>query len=168
MPLFAKISRLHPKDTTDNYRTRELVLNWPLYFPDAPACPPVIYLDVWPLNSEPMALINDPALCQAVTADRFPPRHDLVKSLARVPGGTRQLFEWDGARHRLWRARLNPGFSARNLQAHVARGRLVDEVCTFAERIRASCGADGGWGEVFPLFPRAIDLTFDIICGAVL
>lgn len=116
----------------------------------------------------PLIYIVDPALCQAVVSERFPPRHPLMKYLARAIAGDRQLFEWDGAEHRLWRMRLNPGFSTKNLQTHIAKGRLVEDVCMFAERLKRSAGPGGEWGEVFQMLPRAIDLTFDVICGVSL
>lgn len=168
LPLFKQVVGLFPKDANDAYILRQIVIDWPTYFPGATSCPPVIYLDLWPIFSSPIIRINDAALCQDLVAGRFPPRHELLKYLARAISGHRNLFEWDGAVHRLWRTRLNPGFSAKNLQMHVAKGKLVDEVCVFVERLKKSTGADGGWGEPFQMFPRAIDLTFDIICGVVL
>lgn len=68
----------------------------------------------------------------------------------------------------MWRARLNPGFSARNVQSHIAGGKIIDEVLIFAERIKKHAGTDGQLGDVFQLLPLAIDLTFDIICRIVL
>lgn len=103
-----------------------------------------------------------------LVASRFPRRHEQAKILARATAGVRNLFEWDGEEHRVWRARLNPGFSTRNLQVHVARGRMVEEARVFGERMRASAGVEGAWGKPFQMFGRAIDLTFDIICGVAL
>lgn len=103
-----------------------------------------------------------------LVAGRFPRRHEQAKYLARATAGVRNLFEWDGEEHRLWRARLNPGFSTRSLQVHIAKGRMVDEARIFGERMKRSAGAEGAWGEVFQMFPRAVDLTFDVICGVAL
>lgn len=163
-----ELANTAPRDANDLYAMQTLVINWRVYFPGAPSCPPVIYLDLWPLFGSPILRINDPSLCQEVVADRFPPRSELSKYLARAVAGDRNLTAWDGAQHRLWRSRLNPGFSTKNLQTHVANGRIIDEVCVFVDRLRASAGPDGQWGEVFQMLPRTIDLTFDIICGVVL
>ncbi|KAK7721123.1 hypothetical protein SLS64_001418 [Diaporthe eres] len=114
--LLKRIRDLYPKDSASTYATRHIVMNWRDYFPDSTTCPSVIYLDFWPFSSEPIAIINDPAMCQIVTADRFPIRHDQGKYLARLMSGPRNLFAFDGEEHKKWRARLNPGFSARNLQ----------------------------------------------------
>jgi cytochrome P450 len=166
--LLKRIRDLYPKDSASTYATRHIVMNWRQYFPGSNTCPSVIYLDFWPFSSEPVAIIMDPEMCQTVTADRFPIRHDQGKYLAWLMSGPRNLFAFDGDVHKKWRARLNPGFSARNLQQHIARGKMIDEVLTFAERIKKHAGADGQLGDVFQLFPLAIDLTFDIICRIVL
>lgn len=126
---------------------------------------------------EPVAIVNDAAMCQAIVAERNPPRHEQVKILSRAIATKRNLFEWDGPAHRVWRTRLNPGFSMKNLLAHVAMGRVVDEVSVFAEGIKALAPAprgdekeeeEPGWGPVFQMFPRAVALTFDIICSVAL
>ncbi|KAJ0115467.1 hypothetical protein J7T55_012747 [Diaporthe amygdali] len=166
--LLKGIRDLYPKDSASTYATRHIVMNWRDFFPESTTCPSVIYLDFWPFSSEPVAIINDPAMCQTVTADRFPIRHEQGKYLARTMSGPRNLFAFDGEEHKKWRSRLNPGFSARNLQSHIAGGKVVDEVLIFAERLKKKAGMDGQLGHTFQLFPMAIDLTFDIICRIVL
>lgn len=190
LPLFMAIRRTHLRNvqTTSTFFLRLLSLHWETYFPGAADPPAVIYLDLWPLVGEPIAIVNDAAMCQAVVAERHPPRHEQVKILSRAIATKRNLFEWDGAVHRVWRARLNPGFSMKNLLAHVAAGRLVDEVGIFAAGILALApvappwgeGEDedededarekkeAGWGEVFQMYPRTVALTFDIICSVSL
>lgn len=152
---------------------RFLILDWKTYFPDCidrGGPPEVLYLDLWPLVDQPIAIVNDAALCQVIVSERLPVRHEQVKQLSRAISGDRNLFEWDGAQHRLWRMRLNPGFSMKNLLAHVAMGRVVDEVGIFVEGIKKFLPKDGGdgWGEVFQMYPRTVALTFDIICSVAL
>lgn len=168
LPLIRKLGSSLPVDSNNVYSTRELAVNWPKYFPDATTAPAIVYLDLWPVASSPIAVLRDPGFSQQLVSGRFPPRHEQLKYLARSVAGERNLFEWDGAEHRLWRTRLNPGFSMRSLQSHVAKGRLVDEVRTFVERMKRSAGPDGAWGKPFRMFPKAVDLTFDIICGVML
>jgi hypothetical protein len=72
--LLKRIRDLYPKDSASTYATRHIVMNWQQYFPKSTSCPSVIYLDFWPFSSEPIAIIVDPAMCQTVTADRFPIR----------------------------------------------------------------------------------------------
>ncbi|KAI3400528.1 hypothetical protein diail_2727 [Diaporthe ilicicola] len=165
--LLKRVRALLPKDSTSTYAIRHITMNWREYFPESTTYPSVVYLDFWPF-SEPVALINDPALCQIVTADRFPIRDEQGKYLARLMAGPRNTFAFDGDEHKRWRTRLNPGFSARNLQSHISGGKIVDEVLIFAERLKKGIGEDGQLGGVFQLFPMAVDLTFDIICRIVL
>lgn len=166
--LLKRIRDIYPKNSASTFATRHIVMNWREYFPKSTSCPSVVYLDFWPFSSEPVAIIIDPSMCQVVTADRFPIRHDQGKYLAWLMSGPRNLFAFDGEEHKRWRTRLNPGFSARNLQSHIAGGQIIDEVLVFKERMKKHAGADGQLGEVFQLFPLAIDLTFDIICRIVL
>ncbi|KAJ4395993.1 hypothetical protein N0V93_000209 [Gnomoniopsis smithogilvyi] len=168
LPLIRKLSSKLPHDANNVYSTRDFATNWQKYFPNAAAAPAVVYLDLWPVASSPIAVLTDPGLSQQLVSGRFPPRHDQLKRLARAIAGKRNLFEWDGAEHRLWRTRLNPGFSIRSLQSHIAKGRIVDEVQLFAKRMKESAGPDGAWGTPFQMFPKAVDLTFDIICGVML
>lgn len=168
LALVRKLGNELPHDANNVYNTKDLTANWQKYFPNATIPPAVVYLDLWPVASSPIAVLRDPGLSQQLVSGRFPPRHEQLKYLARSVAGKRNLLEWDGAEHRLWRTRLNPGFSMRTLQNHIANGRMVDEVETFAERLKKSAGPDGAWGEAFQMFPRAVDLTFDIICGVML
>lgn len=180
LPLLIAIRRTHFKDASppSHYFLRFLALHWATYFPGCADPPAVIYLDLWPLVSQPIAIVHNAPMCQALVAERTPPRHDQVKRLSRGIAGTRTLFEWDGAAHRVWRTRLNPGFSMKNLLGHVAMGRVVDEVVVFAESIKKLAppvedggdkeGEEANWGEVFQMFPRAVALTFDIICSVAL
>lgn len=163
-----KLNATIPADANAVYRTRDFALNWRAYFPRAAAAPGVVYLDLWPVAPAAVVILKDAGVAAQLVAGRFPARHEQGKYLARSIAGVRNLFEWDGDEHRLWRGRLNAGFSTRSLQVHVAKGRMVDEALVWAERMKRSAGEDVAWGRPFQLFPRAVDLTFDIICGVVL
>lgn len=45
---------------------------------------------------------------------------------------------------------------------------IAEEVEVFVHNLKATTRQDGTWGPVFPLLPRSIDLTFDIIGRVVL
>jgi cytochrome P450 len=124
-----------------------------------------MYVDLWPIQGL-IALVLDPAMCQELVLDKNPPRHPSIKHLIKAVAGTRNLTWFDGAEHRLWRSRLNPGFSLRNLQSHMPA--IIEEVEVFVENLKATTQQNGEWGSVFPLLPRTIDLTFDIIGRVVL
>lgn len=171
IPLLLRLRKGLPNDASDMYANRRLVLEWRKTFPRAEFCPPVIYLDIWPLMDEAIAIINEVDLIQGVVQHRDPPRHAMAKYLQSFVSGYRNLSAWDGNTHKLWRSRMNPGFSPRNLQSFMPE--LVHEVSIFTSRLRKACGTSKGkgrgeWGAVFPLLPLAIDLTFDVICKIVL
>ncbi|KAI1851593.1 hypothetical protein JX266_003055 [Neoarthrinium moseri] len=105
-------------------------------------------------------------MCQDLVLERNQPKHAQIKYLIEPVAGRRNLTWWGGALHRLWRSRLNPGFSQRNLQSHVSA--LVDEVEVFLDILKAHAGKNGSWGAVFPLLPKTVDLTLDIIGRVVL
>jgi cytochrome P450 len=155
-----------PPDAQPNYAQIHIIQHWRDYFPNAKECPHIIYLDIWPVQSAPIALIIDPAMCQEMVAEKNFPRGITIKRLAEPVIGQRNLTWFDGAEHRLWRSRLNPGFSMRNLHSYM--GAMVDETEIFLENLKATTRPDGRWGSVFPLLPKTIDLTFDIIGKVVL
>lgn len=111
--------------------------------------------------AEPMAVLVDPSMCQELVQERCAPRHGMIKHLVKYLCGGRSLTDWGGSLHRLWRSRLNPGFSAKNLQSHM--GTFVEEVGIYADRLKAAAGPHGDWGRVVQLLPLSVDLTFDII-----
>lgn len=163
--LMDELMQLYPKDAAITYPQIHIIQNWRKFFPGEKCCPPVLYLDIWPLQ-EPVAMVLDPTMCQDLVQERNQPRHHQGKHLVKAIAGTRNLVYFDGGVHRLWRSRLNPGFSLRNLQSHMPA--LVAELNVFVDNLKATAGKDGAWGAVFPLLPNAVDLTFDIIGRVVL
>ncbi|KAH8196819.1 hypothetical protein TruAng_009022 [Truncatella angustata] len=124
-----------------------------------------MYIDLWPVRDS-MAMILDPGMCQELVLEKNPPRHPMIKHFIRAIAGTRNLTWFDSAQHRLWRSRLAPGFSLRNIQSHMPA--VIEEIEVFVQNLKASTTSDGSWGSVFPLFPKTVDLTFDIIGRVVL
>lgn len=165
LPVIAKLGHGLPSDAHRDYRTRYFGEDWKTHFPHLDAPPAVMYVDFWPLAPEPIVLLRDPDVAAQITAGRWPPRHGQAKYLSRATAGPSNLFEWDGDEHKMWRVRLNPGFSTKSLHLHVTQGTILDDLVAFAERMRRSAGPRGAWGEPFQMYPRAVDLTFDIICG---
>jgi cytochrome P450 len=85
----------------------------------------------------------------------------MFKWLLNPLTGGLDLLSMDLANHKLWRSRLNPGLSARNLATHVPA--LVEEVGIFAAALKDRAGMDGSWSEMFTLYDRTVALTFDVI-----
>lgn len=159
------VGSLYPQDAQPHYAQIHIIQRWREYFPDASECPPIVYLDMWPVQG-PVAVVIDPAMCQELVVDKNPPRDSMTRDLARPVMGDRSLISLDGPNHRLWRSRLNPGFSLRNLQSHMPS--IIDEVEIFVRNLKATTREDGSWGHVFPLLQRSIDLTFDVIGRVIL
>lgn len=150
-----------PKDAHDTYVHRKLTMNWPKYFPHRKSCPPVIYLDLWPLTSQPFIYATSPEACFQLTQQTAQPRHSMFSwALFPVTGG-KDLISMDIPTHRIWRSRLNPGFSLKNLLSQTPI--LIEEVGIFVQQLKEQAGTDGNFGDLFQLFDRTVALTFDII-----
>ncbi|KAI0479887.1 cytochrome P450 [Xylaria cf. heliscus] len=161
LPLMKSLREGLPKDAHDVYAQRRLTMDWATYFPNLSKCPPVIYLDLWPFLQYPLISATSPEACYQMTQAKAQPRHGMFAwAIFPVTGG-RDLISMDIPEHRVWRARLNPGFSARNLTAQLPL--MIEEVNTFVEQLRQMAGNDGQYGELFPLYDRTVNLTFDII-----
>ncbi|RYP10382.1 hypothetical protein DL764_000716 [Monosporascus ibericus] len=161
LPLMKHLGQGFPSDAHRTYINVKIVQDWKLYFPTATKCPPVVYIDLWPIMPWPFILITSPQLCSQLTQETPQPRHAMFK-WAQIPlTGGLDLLSVDQANHKLWRSRLNPGFSSRNLRAHMPA--LVEEVEIFATALKDSAGADGSWSDMFTLYDKTIALTFDII-----
>ncbi|KAK8028627.1 cytochrome P450 [Apiospora marii] len=150
-----------PQDAHNHYAQIYMVQNWQKFFPGVEERPPILYFDLWPVL-DPFAFVVDPAMCQDIVQDRLQPRHPQIKHLIKYISGERNLTGWDQPVHTLWRSRLNPGFSARNLQSHMPT--FIEEVQLFVDLLKAKAPKDGSWGEMFQLLDRTTNMTFDIIC----
>ncbi|KAK7998204.1 hypothetical protein PG989_006244 [Apiospora arundinis] len=154
-----------PGDAHNHYAQIYMVQNWQKFFPGVDERPGVLYLDLWPVL-EPFAFVVDPAMCQDLVQDRVQPRHPQNKHLIRYFSGENNVIAWDRPVHTLWRSRLTPGFSARNLQSHLPV--FIEEVGTFVDLLKAKAPKDGSWSNVFQLMERTAAMTFGIICRVVM
>ncbi|KAK8078731.1 hypothetical protein PG994_002538 [Apiospora phragmitis] len=161
LPLMRALRQNWPSDAHTTYVNIKIAREWKKYFPKATECPPVIYIDLWPIMSQPFAMIIDPAFAAQLTQETPQPRHFMFK-WAQIPlTGGLDLLSIDPANHKLWRSRLSPGFSPRNLATHVPA--IIEEVEIFADAIKAKAGKGADWGEMFTLYDKLIALTFDVI-----
>lgn len=72
------------------------------------------------------------------------------------------IISMNMADHKVWRSRLNPGFSSRNVIQNMPA--ILEEVSLFAQRLKDTIdGGSGEWGRMFTLYDRAVAVTFDII-----
>ncbi|TRX90419.1 hypothetical protein FHL15_008784 [Xylaria flabelliformis] len=161
LPLMKKLREGLPKDAHDTYAQRRLISNWAEYFPNLEKCPPLIYLDLWPFLSYPLIYATSPEACYQMTQEKAQPRHGMFTWAIYPVTGGKDLISMDIPDHRVWRARLNPGFSSRNLASQVPL--MIEEVDTFVQQLRGKAGKNHEYGEIFPLYERTVNLTFDII-----
>ncbi|KAI0397542.1 vera protein [Xylariaceae sp. FL0594] len=142
-----------------------LIKNVKRYFPDRDFPPPVVYLDIWPVEV-PFVVVFDPAMAAQFTqTPSFPKQSSIVDFLEPLTGG-QDIVCAEGAEWKTWRSRFNPGFSQRNLIAMLPE--LISEVSTFASQIAAKAGEGGKWGSMFQLEEKTTNLTFDVISMAAL
>ncbi|KAF7523612.1 hypothetical protein G7054_g11706 [Neopestalotiopsis clavispora] len=138
---------------------QELALNWPKYFSkEHVQCPPLIYLDLWPLLSQPLIYAISPEACyQLVQQKPEQPRHPMFSwAMSPVTGG-KDLIAMDIPTHRLWRSRLNPGFSTQNILSQTPL--LIEEINIFVAKLKARASK----ADVFSMYDHLVALAFDVI-----
>jgi cytochrome P450 len=161
LPLLKGLKEGLPSDAHSIYSQLKIVENWQKYFPGESKCPPLIYLDAWPFMPQAIILVISPELCAQLTQEKPQPRHPMFRFLLTPVTGGKDLISMDMAEHRLWRSRLNPGFSSRNLVANMPA--LLEESAIFAQHLKELASEDDNWGAPFALYDKAVALTFDII-----
>jgi hypothetical protein len=161
LPLMNKLRKQFPTDSHRTVINIKIVENWKEHFPGAAACPSVIYMDLWPLVPFTFAMVVSPELSAQLTQVMPQPRHPMFKWAQKPLTGGLDMLSLDWTGHKLWRSRLNPGFSSRNLSSHVPA--LIEEVGLFSQFLKSQAGPSGEWGQIFTLYDKAIALTFDII-----
>ncbi len=142
-----------------------LIKNCKRYFPDLDFPPPVVYLDIWPVET-PLAIVYDPVASSQFTQTPSLPKLPLATDFLVPLTSGLDIVSNEGTEWKTWRSRFNPGFSQRNLIAMLPA--LVEEVSIFASQLEGLAGGEGKWGSVFRLDEKTINLTFDIIVRAAL
>ncbi|KAI3325399.1 vera protein [Xylariaceae sp. AK1471] len=142
-----------------------LIKNCKKYFPDLDFPPPVVYLDIWPVEV-PLAIVYDPVAASQFTQTPSLPKLSLTKEFLEPLTSGLDIVSNDGNEWKTWRSRFNPGFSQRNLIAMLPE--LIEEVSIFVSQLEGLAGTGGKWGSVFRLEEKTTNLTFDIICRAAL
>ncbi|GAP87822.2 putative cytochrome P450 4V3 [Rosellinia necatrix] len=165
LPILADFQRAHPPDVNIHVFHTWLSDNCTRYFPGRDYPPPVVYLDLWPVTTS-LAIVNDPGVASQFTVVKNLPKVGIVKQYIEPLTSKIDIFCAEGALWKTWRTKLNPVFSKRNLMTLAPE--LIEEVTVFANNLRNMAGEQGKWGPVFCFEKRTIDLTFDVICRAVL
>ncbi|KAK1566007.1 vera protein [Colletotrichum navitas] len=143
-----------------------IINNYQKYFPDIDHCPPVIYLDLWPVLKAPIVVAYNRTVAAQFTQINNLDKHqislDFMNPLTKGKDlATLQSNEW-----KKWRGWFNPGFSSRNVSTMVPE--LIEEIQVFSKNLEERAGPNGTWGPMFQLRNATTALTFDIIVRAVL
>ncbi|KAM5448689.1 hypothetical protein MaudCBS49596_005195 [Microsporum audouinii] len=162
LPLLKTLGKGLPRDAHGSYTSMKILQNWRKYFPTAKKCPPLVYLDAWPFMAQPIIMVIAPELCSQLTQETPQPRHSMFGwALTPVTDGI-DLISMNMADHKVWRSRLNPGFSSRNVIQNMPA--ILEEVSIFAQKLKDTTDTDGyEWGNMFTLYDAAVALTFDVI-----
>lgn len=153
------MSRL-PSDAHGDYMMVLIQENWKELFPDCSKCPPVFYIDLWPF-APPMLISVNPDTSAQCTQDYSLPKAYQQKRTLYPLTRNRDVSSMEGAEWKVWRKRLNPGFSIQNITSRISD--ILEEVEVFVGVLEARAGKDGAWGEVFPLEDATTNLAMDVI-----
>ncbi|KAI0100910.1 vera protein [Nemania sp. FL0031] len=162
--VLADFTRLHPPDVNIHVFHTWLAENCQKYFPGHERPPPVVYLDLWPVSNS-LAIVNDPVVASQFTIAKNLPKVGMVKQYIKPLTSSIDIFCTEGLAWKTWRSILNPGFSNRNLMTMVPE--IIEEVTVFVKELKKTSGPNGTWGSVFQLEQKTTNLTFDVICRAI-
>lgn len=149
-----------PSDAHGDYMMMKIQENWRELFPNCSKCPPVIYVDLWPFAS-PMIISVNPDMSAQFTQDYSLPKAYQQKRVLYPLTRNRDVASMEGSEWKVWRKRLNPGFSIQNITSRIPD--ILEEVEAFAEVLKGRAGKNGTWGDVFPLEEATTNLAMDII-----
>jgi cytochrome P450 len=138
---------------------------WKKFFPDQDRCPPVVYVDVWPI-SKPMAFSMEAYVSNQMEIGNSLPKSPMQGEFLGPISNGKDLNCMHGEEWRMWRSRFNPGFSQTNIRSWIPA--ILEETEAFANVLRNLCGGNGGWGRVFPFEKICADLAFDVTGRVVL
>ncbi|TEA14431.1 Cytochrome P450 monooxygenase aflN [Colletotrichum sidae] len=143
-----------------------IINNYHKYFPDQDHCPPVIYLDLWPVLRSPIVAAYKNTVAAQFTQVKNLDKHQISLDFMTPLTKGKDISTLQGEEWKKWRSWFNPGFSSRNVSTMVPE--LIEEIQVFEENLRQRTGPNGSWGSVFQFRNATTALTFDIIVRAVL
>lgn len=166
LPIMFEFRKEFPGDINIGNFHPWIINNYQKYFPEMDHCPPVIYLDLWPVLKAPIVAAYKNTVAAQFTQTKNLDKHqislDFMNPLTKgLDIATLQGDEW-----KKWRGWFNPGFSSRNVSSMVPD--LIEEIKDFADNLQQKAGPNGSWGRMFQLRNMTTALTFDIIVRAVL
>ncbi|RAL03066.1 cytochrome P450 [Aspergillus ibericus CBS 121593] len=139
--------------------------HWIKFFPDEKQCPPVIYVDVWPI-SRPMAFSMKAYVSNQMEIGSSLPKSPMQGEFLDPITSGKDLNCMHGEEWRMWRSRFNPGFSRGNIRTWIPA--ILEEVEAFANELKNLSGGTGEWGQVFPMEQISSNLALDVTGRVVL
>lgn len=160
--LLNNIRAKFPPDAHHSYIQMHLMRNWKDHFPHEVDCPPVVYLDLWPVAPS-LAIVNDPDLCAQAVQHSSLPRAWQSKYIVSPLTGGRDLGSsgTDIRNHTFLRSRFAPAFSDQNVTKNIPA--VIEEASVFAKSLHARADIAGEWGEVFSLEDKVSKFVFDTL-----
>ncbi|RSL49511.1 hypothetical protein CEP51_015480 [Fusarium floridanum] len=148
-----------PSDAYLDYLQTQVQDNWRQLFPQCTKCPPIIYLDAWPL-SDPLIVSLNVDISSQFTQQHSMPRFRDAKDFFYPLTKNRDIVTMDDAEWKIWRKRLSVGFGAQYITSRVPD--IVEEVEEFVQVLKSKAGRSGTWGPVFLLEQATRNLTLDM------
>lgn len=118
-------------------------------------------VDIWPVGTPYLMVIKPDLMYQLTQANQLPKGPGLQPFLKPL-AGKQNLVTMEGPTWKRWRSIFSPGFSVSHISSLVPG--IVEKVETFGRKLRDYADA----GELFYLEEMALNLTIDIIGGAVM
>lgn len=166
LPIMFEFRKEYPGDINIGNFHPWIINNYQRYFPDMDHCPPVIYLDLWPVLKAPIVAAYKNTVAAQFTQTKNLDKHQISLDFMNPLTKGKDIATLQGDEWKKWRGWFNPGFSARNVSTMVPE--LIEEIKVFAENLRQRAGQNGSWGPMFQFRNMTTALTFDIIVRAVL
>lgn len=163
LSLLNDIRKKFPPDAHHSYIQMYLMRHWMEYFPHESNCPPVVYLDLWPVAPS-LAIVNDPDLCAQAVQHSSLPRAWQSKYIVSPLTGGRDLGSsgTDIRHHTFLRSRFAPAFRHQNVAKDIPA--VTQEAIILAKNLRKCTGnVRGQWGDVFSLEEKISEFVFDTL-----
>lgn len=165
LPIFGEFRRQHPPDVNIYVFHNWFADNFRKFFPDEKTLPPVVYLDLWPMDGIFTFVFDAVAGAQFTQIESLPKISFLTRYLTPLTGN-KDILSTEGNAWKEWRTTLNPCFSPRNISALLPD--LMEEVLVFADGLKQLAGPLGTWGPVVQLEKMTTNLSFDVIARATM
>jgi cytochrome P450 len=142
LPVVGKIVRSQPADMHAHHMHMFMYLSDPDILATG-----LCYTDAWPFFV-PLLTVFDPDMIAQFAQEGYLPKHKWMRNLLYPLAQNRDLVTSEGRNWKVWRARFNPGFSARNLMSLVPA--MLEEVLVFRKWMDSVAGVGNRGGEGVP------------------